>query len=399
MARQTGQIEQAISWFEQTLAVYQVINDRFAASIIQANLLGGYYYLGAWDRLLALADEALAVKDALGDRLGAAVVRQQQGLAAYALGDYERARPLLEQVVRECEVIGERRIAGLTRNVLGLVAEAEGNLTEAQHYYQLALANAQETGAETEAAYAQHDLGALYTQLDESARAIPLLEAARTTWAEHGNELLRLKSEAYLGLVQLAIGEQTRAEVLAQTGWSTFQRGAPSGEQPQAWLWTLYRLLNRLYRSEQAEQVLRAAYAELQRQAGVIADATMRQSFFRHVPLNRAIVAAYDQLTPQARTLIITLAHCDAPLGRALTTEEMVSVHWTINAPEDEAIPSKSAQRLHRLRRLLVEATAQSAAPTDDDLAQALGVSRRTILRDMTALAQAGLTFPTRRRK
>jgi DNA-binding SARP family transcriptional activator/tetratricopeptide (TPR) repeat protein len=399
VARQTGQIEQAISWFEQTLAVYQAINDRFAASVIQANLLGGYYYLGAWDRLLALADEALAVKEALGDRLGAAIVRQQQGLAAYALGDYERARPVLEQVMRECEAIGERRTAGLTRNVLGLVAEGEGNLAEAQHHYETALAIAQEIEAETEAAYAQYDLGALYAQLNKSAQAIPLLEAARATWAEHGNELLRLKSEAYLGLAQLALGEQARAEALAQVGWSAFQQGAPSGEQPQAWLWTLYRLLNLLYRSDQADQVLRAAYAELQRQAGVVADAAMRQNFFRRVPLNRAIVAAYDQLTPQARTLTVTLACRDAPLGRALTAEEMVSVHWTINAPEDEAITSKSARRLHRLRRLLAEATAQGAAPTDDDLAQALGVSRRTILRDMAALAQAGLIFPTRRRK
>jgi biotin operon repressor len=50
------------------------------------------------------------------------------------------------------------------------------------------------------------------------------------------------------------------------------------------------------------------------------------------------------------------------------------------------------------LRRLLAEAEAQGAAPTDDDLARALGISRRTVLRDMEALREAGVTFPTRRR-
>jgi hypothetical protein len=279
------------------------------------------------------------------------------------------------------------------------VTEGEGNLAEAQRYYEVALIAAQEIGAETEAAYARHDLGALYVQLKESAQAIPLLEAARATWTEHRNELLRLKSETYLGLAQLALGERAQAETLAQAGWNAFQRGVPSGEQPQMWLWSLYRLLNTLRHSDQADQVLRAAYAELQRQAGVIADAAMRHSFFERVPLNRAIVAAYDQLTPQTRILIVTLARRDAPLGRSLTAEEMFTVHWTINAPEDETITPKSAQRLHRLQRLLAEATVQGAAPTDDDLAQALGVSRRTILRDIVALAQAGLTFPTRRRK
>lgn len=398
VARQTGQIEQALNWFEQTLAVYRQINDRFGASVIQANLLGGYYYLGAWDRLLALADEALAVKEALGDRLGAAVVRQNQGLAAYALGDFGRARSLLEQAVGDCEVSGDRRTAGLTYNVLGLVAEAEGNLAGAKQYYETALAIAGEVKAETEAAYAQHDLGALYLYLKESAKAVPLLEAARATWTKQQNELLRLKSEAYLGLARLSLGDHAAAEALAQAGWSAFQHGLPHGEQPQAWLWTLSHLCDALQRPEQADQLLHAAYHELQRQAGVIADAAMRRSFLERVPLNQTIVAAYDRLTHTARYLTVTLARRDAPLGRPLTTAETVTIRWTINGPEDEAIADKLARRRYRLQRLLEEAAAQGATPTDDDLAQALGVSRRTILRDMETLAESGLTFPTRRR-
>lgn len=46
----------------------------------------------------------------------------------------------------------------------------------------------------------------------------------------------------------------------------------------------------------------------------------------------------------------------------------------------------------------MAEAEAQNASPTDNDLAQALDVSRRTILRDIKILAEAGVTMPTRRR-
>jgi predicted DNA-binding transcriptional regulator YafY len=50
------------------------------------------------------------------------------------------------------------------------------------------------------------------------------------------------------------------------------------------------------------------------------------------------------------------------------------------------------------LQRLLYEAQAQGAAPTDDDLAAALDVSRRTVLRDMAALQAAGVAVQTRAR-
>jgi DNA-binding SARP family transcriptional activator/tetratricopeptide (TPR) repeat protein len=397
-ARQVGQIEQALEWLEKALVVQKQINDRLGASITQANLLGGYYYRGAWDRLLALADEALAIKEALGDRLGGAIVRQQQGLAAYALGDFERARSLLEEALQVCDAVGEQRTAGLTQNVLGLVAEAEENLAEARHFYEVALDIATAAGATTEAAYAQHDLGALYVQLNDPARALPLLEAARTTWTKQNNDLLRLKSEAYLALAHLALDQRDRAEALAQTGWLAFQQGIPQGEQPQAWLWTLHNLLNNLTRRQEAGQVLQTAYKELQRQAGAITQVEMRHSFFERVPLNRTIVAAYDRLTRRLRQITVTLARQDAPLGRTLTPAEMVSISWTVNAPEDEGIANKSERRRYRLQRLLAEAARQGAAPTDGDLAGALGVSRRTILRDMEVLTQAGLAVSTRRR-
>lgn len=398
VARQMGKLDQAITWLEKALLEYQQTNDLFGVSMIQANLLGAYYYLGLWDRLLALAGEALAVKKELGDRLGEAVVLQNYGLGAYALGDFAHARALLEQAIGNFEAVSERRTAGLARNVLGLIAEGEGNLTEAKNCYEAALSSATEVKAEVEAAYAQHDLGALYVRLNKPGQAISLLEAARATWLAQRNELLRLKSEVYLGLARLALGQHSQAKALAETGWNVFQKGLPDGEQRQAWLWQLYQLHTALQQPDRAEQLLRAAYEELQRQASAIADTNLRRNFFECVPLNQEIVTACDGLAHRSRYLTVTLARQNAPLGRPLLAEEMVTVRWTISAPEDEAIASKSARRQNRLRRLLAEAAAQEAAPTDNDLAEALGVSRRTILRDMADLAGSGFTFLTRRR-
>ena len=69
---------------------------------------------------------------------------------------------------------------------------------------------------------------------------------------------------------------------------------------------------------------------------------------------------------------------------------------WTIAAPEDDEVAGKAARRRHRLLRLLREADAQSAAPTVTALAQALGVSERTVKRDLAALRAAGHAVRTR---
>jgi predicted DNA-binding transcriptional regulator YafY len=65
-------------------------------------------------------------------------------------------------------------------------------------------------------------------------------------------------------------------------------------------------------------------------------------------------------------------------------------VQWTLADPlVDNALLQRdgpAALRRFRLQRLLREAAAQGAAPTNDDLATALKVSRRTIQRDLKAL-------------
>jgi DNA-binding SARP family transcriptional activator len=398
-ARLSGDLPQSLTLTEQALALQKTAGDQFGASVTMTNLLATLYELGAYDRLLALADESLALKEKLGDRHGAAIVRHQHGLAAYALGDFDLARQRLIVALQDFEAVQDRRSAGLARNVLGLVAESEDCLEEARQDFEAALASAEAVSATSEAAYAQHDLGALLLRLNDPQTAMQSLEAARAKWRDLGNDLLRYKSEAYLGLALLATGDRSAVRELAEENWQAFQRGGLGGEQPQAWLWALQQLLKQLGQHEQAIAVLRAAYAELQRQGEAITASHLRQQFFNRVPLNRAIVEAYDHLNQLQRRLSVTLVRIDVPLGRRLTDRDYVTIEWTIAAPEDDALTDPIDRRRHILSRLIAEARSANAAPTDDDLARALDVSRRTILRDIAALSRSGVILPTRRRK
>lgn len=399
VARRSGRAREAIEWFEQAGRVQQALGDRTGESITRINLLSSYYDLNAWDRLLAEADAALALSAALGRQEGVALAKHLQGLASWALGDFISARAQLTEAVDHYTGLGDRVHAGLACNALGLVAEAEGDLAQARVDYERALATAEALGAATEAAYARNDLGALLHQQGEHDAARPLLEAARARWQELGNDLLRLKSEAHLGLVMLAAGARAEARALAEAGLTAFTRGGWSGEQPQGWLWALYRLLEALDRRQPAAAVLHGAYAELQRQGQAIANDRLRWQFFSRGPLNRMILDAQAQISGLKRQTTARLARAEAPLGRPLTAGEAVVIQWTVRSPDDELIERSDERRRHILRRLLAEAEAQGAAPTDADLARALGVARRTIERDLAAWQTAGQPPPTRRRK
>jgi biotin operon repressor len=95
-------------------------------------------------------------------------------------------------------------------------------------------------------------------------------------------------------------------------------------------------------------------------------------------------------------TLAVSLARVTAPTGRALREDEYVEVSWTVGAPEDGEIADKADRRRHRVLRLLRQAAEHSAAPTVEDLAEALGVSARTIKRDLAALRAQGHDIRTR---
>jgi hypothetical protein len=103
-----------------------------------------------------------------------------------------------------------------------------------------------------------------------------------------------------------------------------------------------------------------------------------------------------DLLPGQRRVL---LARKGIPRGRPLRPEEQVEVVWTVELPDQREVGQathKAAARQERLRRLCAEAAAQGAEPTVGDLASALGVTARTVDRDIAALRAAGEALATR---
>ena len=113
----------------------------------------------------------------------------------------------------------------------------------------------------------------------------------------------------------------------------------------------------------------------------------------------QACLLGIDQtLRPGQMRVILTRR--DAGHGQPLSDTAMTEVTWTIDAGlEDRQVlqrQGKQALRRVRILRLLSEAIYQGAAATQEDLAQALHVSARTIKRDCALLQSEGTYVPTR---
>jgi len=139
---------------------------------------------------------------------------------------------------------------------------------------------------------------------------------------------------------------------------------------------------------------LQNAYALLMQFADSIPDPEQRRAYLHDGESMFDIWGDYQRLF--SRRITVSLPHVEAPTGRPLRPEEWVTVTWTLEAPEDQGIANKTERRCAQLLRLLAEAGAQNAAPTVDDLAQALEVSQATLKRDLARLRQAGHTVKTR---
>ncbi|WP_420645849.1 ATP-binding protein [Candidatus Leptofilum sp.] len=123
----------------------------------------------------------------------------------------------------------------------------------------------------------------------------------------------------------------------------------------------------------------------------------LRRDYWHNLPVHQDIERHWRD---GAQTETVQLAGADVPLGRPLTDKDRLSIVWTLDdGVGDTAVRQQEGKvglRRHRLRRLADEAYAQGALPTDAELAQALGVSIRTIERDRAALAAAGQELKTR---
>ncbi|MFO7539226.1 MAG: tetratricopeptide repeat protein [Chloroflexota bacterium] len=368
------------------------------ATVYEARALNGLAlasrYLGQYDQAQAIHERCLAIARQVQDRYGEWTHLVNLGNIALELGDCETAVARYEEAVTIPRQMQAPRGISMTLNNLGQARRGQQEFTTALACFNEALQINRAHGYRSGEGHSLNGRG--MTLLDEARyqEAAAVLLTAAAIWRELDDRLRLLDALAGLALAQIALKQMEEGQATIDEALAILQP-EDSVHTRKFVYYAAYRVYVALRQNDRAISYLRQAEEGVQETA--VSLTPTQKHHFEQMPLHRQIKTAVESHTRQET---VSLVASDVPLGRKLTPDDYVNVTWTLAQPQDESLPTHSTERRrHVLLRLVVQAQAQGAVATDSDLAQALGVSRRTILRDVQALTEAGHTFPTRRRQ
>jgi tetratricopeptide (TPR) repeat protein len=336
----------------------------------------------------------LALSRQLGDRRIEGDNLDNIGGTYWALGDYEQAIDFYSQALEIRRATDDLWGIAISQNNLATAWRDHGQPAQTIPYYEEALAVNRQMGRRRGEGYVRHGQGLTHLEAGELELAHErLTEAAaiRRTLGERDN---LLETMAILALTELQAGQIDSAKQKLQTVLETIGDETDRAALRQWVHYVAFQFFTVRPELENAKSHLRRAEAAMLEIAEPLSS-TDREQFLKRLPLNRKIRAALAEFE---QSITVQLVRETVPLGRRLVKADYQPVRWTIYALSDEAFDNPAERRRHILSRLLTEAKAQGAAPTDADLAAALNVSRRTILRDMNQLRTLDPTLTTRRR-
>jgi tetratricopeptide (TPR) repeat protein len=431
--REQGQTAAARATLAKAGALARRSGDRHGAAMALELLAGIAWRTGDHRTAAAQHAEAAAMFEATGDRRRAANALNSVGTARWSLGDYEGARAAHERSLATCRAVGDRRGEGDNLDNLGGVAWALGDFEQALELYGSALAirrGSQDPWGVTISLTNLADTWALLgdsttalTHYDEALavdRTIGVQRNEASAWSGRGRALLDAgrSDEAVVAIRRaldlhrsigdrdgLADGLATLAHASLASGDVEAARAASeealgllaADDRPSLRQWVrlvAWEVATAVGDPAAAAEQLALATTAMDELLAALPD-DARDRVRARFPVHRATDAA--RVAAGTRT-VVELPRVAVPLGRAVEASETVPVTWTIVDPGDARVADAAARRRLVLERLVAEAAAQDAEPTDDDLATALGVSRRTILRDAEILAAEGRPLATRAR-
>lgn len=386
----------ALKTLATTLDLSRSIGYRLGEGAALMNLAAIHTALGHGGQALGLFTEASEVMGSLGSGRGEALIKfNLAGLQHYLLGDDKRAAELARSAAVFFRSTGDASVERLAMAVSARVDARAGRRQMARRRLVRLLSESIDGDDAMAEIMVRRALADLEMGLGQYRNAVEHLSRVVELGQEYPLDNLApnvLASRAWSRL-QLDGGPGTEQLVAADLGRALDLNMAGS-EQAHVTSWLCANVLQALGQDQAAAEQYRMAYGLLAESLeGLPVDVVERS--WRAVPVHVRILEDYERHF--ARTTPVQLPHRSAPLGRPLRPEELVELIWTVSHPDDWELPTAAERRRHRLVRMVSTAEEAEASARVSDLAEALGVSDRTVKRDLSVLRREGMELRTRR--
>jgi DNA-binding SARP family transcriptional activator/tetratricopeptide (TPR) repeat protein len=373
--------------------LFERIGDLRRAAHSLNSLGSALWSLGEYERARSVHLRSLATCRELGDRRGESDNLDNLGGVAWVLADFEAAIDLYAQALAIRREAHDPRGVAISLINLGDTYSLMGDVDAALAHYDEALGVDRSVGVRRNEATALQGKGKLLLDAGRAAEARACLEGAAAIHGDLRDRDNLVDTRAALARALLSLGD----EAAARSHASAAVAALVEHDRPALREWVRYAawavaVANRDGDAEAGHLAMCAA--AMDELLGSLPP-DVRGRVVSRVPIHRLTMAARRGA---ATVLAVRLPRADLPLGRQVEPVDLVEVAWTLVDPTDTLVSDAATRRRRVAARLVDEAAAQGAAVTDDDLAAALGVSRRTIVRDAVALARHGSPLATRRR-
>jgi tetratricopeptide (TPR) repeat protein len=311
---QKARAQQILGWvcydegrFDETEQHWQSAHTAFVEhghkplqALVLTNLGALYATRGYIVKAIEFGRRGLTLAVQLGYRGGEQEAWRLLGDHYFLTGQFEQGWECFSHCVEISHQLGERTygLAYSWARMAEILVEQAGDLDQAlalaQQAYDLAHDPADlELGgwirqARGRARLARGDTAGARADLEESLRMRKELGQADTV-------PLML---AYLGLLDLQVGDLDSARGRVNEMWAIlFPIGRDGTECPEA-CWACYRILDVTGDSDRARQALQRGFAILQKMAGNMETEEIRRSYLEQITINRAVVEAYLAFSP-----------------------------------------------------------------------------------------------------
>jgi signal transduction histidine kinase len=186
--RAEGKIEEAFSFFEQALSLFQAVNDELSVADIHLKMASAHLYTANYQSARSCCQVALNLFKKCGDKSGLAMALNNLGNVFYNTADYYNALQTYQESLSLYQELSDKKGVAAALGNLGLVNEKLADFVNALKFHQESHALREAIGDKKGVSISLNNIGLLYEKLAEYSNALKYHEESLAMKTEIGDK-------------------------------------------------------------------------------------------------------------------------------------------------------------------------------------------------------------------